>query len=226
MYAPLLDPATAALPARATSLSACGTGAATPIIGISTDAATAADARRRLDRGGLRAARRRVVRRRRACADGERHSDRPRRCYTRGLVSRSMPATPPSPSSPVEPLTFPLADRRSVPLLRPSRRRVSAGNDALGPFRVARGTRPRPGLRPGIDGLAHVPRPHGAWLPAHPASRLRDGDHRAPRSHRPFRFARRHRALPVRRRCSGSPRAAASCIRRCSRWSSASARIR
>ena len=56
-----------------------------------------------------------------------------------------------------------------------------AGNEHLGPAASLAGARPRPGLR-GQGRLAHVPRRHGARLPAAPAPRLRDRDDRAPRA--------------------------------------------
>ena len=48
-------------------------------------------------------------------------------------------------------------------------------------------------------------------LPAAPAPRLRDGDHRPPRPHRSLRLARRRRRASAAATCSGSPPAAASC---------------
>jgi hypothetical protein len=92
-----------------------------------------------------------------------------------------------------------VADDRPLPVLRLPRRRLPARQRAAGTRRGADRARPGAGLRrPGR--LAHVPRPAGARLPAAPAPRLRDSDHRAPGPGGPRGLAGRHRALRGRRR--------------------------
>ena len=97
------------------------------------------------------------------------------------------------------PARVPVGDGRPVPVLRAPPRPLPRGQRAHGSGRVARGPRPRHGLRRRRR-LADVPRQHGARLPAAPAPRLRDRHVRAPGLHRPLRLARRHRPLRPRRR--------------------------
>ena len=92
----------------------------------------------------------------------------------------------------------PLGDAGSVPLLRPPRRRATRpATTQLGPAASLGRPQHRPGLR-GQGRLAHVPRRRGARLPAAPAPRLRDGDHRAARAHRSLGLAGRRRRASAR----------------------------
>ena len=120
------------------------------------------------------------------------------------------------------PLGVTVADDRSVPVLRPPRRRLPArATTVSGPTASLAGRDLGHGLR-GHRRLADVPRRDGARLPEPPAPRLRDGHVRPPGPHRPLRLARRRRALRPRRHRSGSPPARASCTPRCSRCSTTS----
>ncbi len=91
----------------------------------------------------------------------------------------------------------PVADRRSVPVLRPSRRPLPSGDRRAEPRRLAGGPDDRQRLLRRRR-LVDVPRQRGPRVPPASPPRVRDGDGRAPRPDRPCRLARRNRS--VRRR--------------------------
>ena len=107
------------------------------------------------------------------------------RCLDDSQGERERRSRRPSPG-------LPLAAPRSLPLLRPPRRRLPGGQRAPRARRVPRRPSDGTGLR-GQGRLAHVPRARRPGLPPAPAPRLRDGDHRPPRSRSitPTRSARR-----------------------------------
>ena len=92
-----------------------------------------------------------------------------------------------------------MADRRSVPVLRPPPRPLSGRQRPSRTGRIAGGSPAGSGLR-GHRRMADVPRHRGAGLPAAPAPRVRDDHVRAPRSDRPLRLARSDRPVRTRRR--------------------------